>query len=268
MWRVLRSWGELWAARAGASAWVVRALHCGVGVAGGHHRSKSRQPHPSLPPSLVVANQERQLLLEVAQSVLYIERASVNVRKLCVTLPMVKPDGARVVWCPRCPRGSLVGRSQTLPAGSDPVPDLCSSSTATSSSSTAGGAGSATGGAAPVVADATTEAHSRGRGPLPGSVGDENLPPGSKPLEKCECGQRTLGGRVCAHATVCPCGQGCGCAHDRPRSTHECPCPWFGEPALPPTDPPTDPAPPSLTSTACVPQTARLVIVSNPLVMR
>ena len=67
-------------------------------------------------------------MLEVSQSVLYIERASVNVRKLAVTMPKVKSDGARVVWCPRCPRGSLMGRSQGLPPGSDPVPDLAAPS--------------------------------------------------------------------------------------------------------------------------------------------
>lgn len=74
-----------------------------------------------------VEDAERQLLLEMTQSVLYLERAGVNARVMNVTLPGVSQgDGSRAVWCPRCPRGSGAGRSERgaarpLVLGSDPA---------------------------------------------------------------------------------------------------------------------------------------------------
>ena len=79
----------------------------------------------------LLGEQERQLLLDVAQSVLFIEKASVNVRKLCVTMPKLTGDGSRVVWCPRCPRGSLVGRSHRRVSECEGIPELAAGETMT-----------------------------------------------------------------------------------------------------------------------------------------
>ena len=61
-----------------------------------------------------VQAQDRQCLMELSQSVLFLERAGVNARRMAVSLPQVLADGARVVWCPRCPRGTLSGRSSMI----------------------------------------------------------------------------------------------------------------------------------------------------------
>lgn len=58
---------------------------------------------------------DRQVLLELSQSVLFLERAGVNARRMTVSLPPVLPDNSRVVWCPRCPRGAPTsGRSSVI----------------------------------------------------------------------------------------------------------------------------------------------------------
>jgi hypothetical protein len=57
--------------------------------------------------------QERQLLLEISQSSVVLEKTGANARRMTATLPMVNVDGSRVVWCERCPRGSRSkGRSR------------------------------------------------------------------------------------------------------------------------------------------------------------
>jgi hypothetical protein len=55
--------------------------------------------------------QERQLLLDLKQNVVFLDKAGVNARSMVVVLPRVLPDGARVVWCPRCPRDSCSPRA-------------------------------------------------------------------------------------------------------------------------------------------------------------
>jgi hypothetical protein len=47
------------------------------------------------------ANGDRQLLGEVAHSLVYMKQASTSCRRMVVELPFVHPDKSRVVWCPR-----------------------------------------------------------------------------------------------------------------------------------------------------------------------
>ena len=72
---------------------------------------------------------QRQVLLELTQSVLFLDRAGVNARRMEVLIPSITLDGSREVWCPRHPRGcgnssrvSKSGASVRRSSASSPVP--------------------------------------------------------------------------------------------------------------------------------------------------
>ena len=49
--------------------------------------------------------------MELKQQVVFLDKAGVNARSMSIVMPMVLPDGSRVVWCPRCPRDSCSPRA-------------------------------------------------------------------------------------------------------------------------------------------------------------
>ena len=69
-------------------------------------------------------NGDRQLLGEIAHSLVYMKEAETSCRRMVVELPFVHPDKSRVVWCPRAgtPKQSVRRSSLASLGATEAVP--------------------------------------------------------------------------------------------------------------------------------------------------
>ena len=86
------------------------------------------------------ANGDRQLLGEIAHSLVYMKQAQTSCRRMTIELPFVHPDKSRVVWCPRAgtPK-QTVRRSSLLSLGASETSPVRVMRTSSSSLSSATG---------------------------------------------------------------------------------------------------------------------------------
>jgi hypothetical protein len=114
--------------------------------------------------------------LELKQQVVFLDKAGVNARSMSIVMPMVYPDGSRVVWCPRCPRDSCSprasrrlstfnARTSTYTSAARSLSSALSGETQASGAVIGGVAGAGAGAAGlPAPSGASTDAARRGRG--------------------------------------------------------------------------------------------------------
>ena len=98
--------------------------------------------------------QPRQLLLELTQAIVFLEKAGVNARAMTITLPRMLSDECRIVWCPRCPRESYSPRSSRRRSLCDMKRRASIGPTPTTAAAIVGGVTGAVGGAGAATSSA------------------------------------------------------------------------------------------------------------------